>query len=589
MLEAEDLVSLLAELRAVGTDLTMVEVKASAHGLPKSVRETLSAFSNGRGGVVILGLAESDGFLPATGFDPAKIRDDLASCCADELTPPVRADIEIVAVDGASVVVADVPELDAPQKPCYVTARGMANGSYLRGGDGDRRMTQYEIQQLMANRGQPLDDDQVVGEASLDDLDRDATTLLLSRVRRSQPRVFASLSDVEALLRLHVIKRDESGVPHPTLAGLLALGVYPQQFAPQLALSFVVVPGTGMDRIPAGGKRFSDNRTIEGSIPSMVEESLAAIGANMAYRSIVDGLGRVDVPEYPTEALREAVVNALMHRDYSPLARGTQVQIEMYSDRFVVRSPGGLFGTINEEDLGLDGMTSNRNPRLSRLLQDVVVPGTDRVVCESRGSGIPTMIAQLRRAGMDPPTFRSTLSHFELGFPRSTVLDEETVTWLNSIGQPGLTHEQRVALALMRQGHEVSNASLRRLGLERHEATAALRDLVDRHLAYSYGGRKFARYSLRRQLAPADELLFGGLLDDDEMSADAVRNVGRPSRQEEVLALFDGRKTLTAHQVKAATGLGLAMVRRYLARLVESGDLVPTAPTNDRKRAYRRP
>jgi ATP-dependent DNA helicase RecG len=74
------------------------------------------------------------------------------------------------------------------------------------------------------------------------------------------------------------------------------------------------------------------------------------------------------VSEYPVEALREAVVNALMHRDYAQVARGTQVQVEMYPDRLLVRNPGGLFGPVSEGELGLEGVSSSRNPVLAALL-----------------------------------------------------------------------------------------------------------------------------------------------------------------------------------------------------------------------------
>jgi ATP-dependent DNA helicase RecG len=70
------------------------------------------------------------------------------------------------------------------------------------------------------------------------------------------------------------------------------------------------------------------------------------------------GVGREDAYEYPIEALREAVVNALMHRDYGPLARGTQVQVEMYPDRLLIRNPGGLFGAVSEDELGTEGVSS---------------------------------------------------------------------------------------------------------------------------------------------------------------------------------------------------------------------------------------
>lgn len=141
----------------------------------------------------------------------------------------------------------------------------------------------------------------------------------------------------------------------------------------------------------------------------------------------------------------------------------------------------------------------------------------------------------------------------------------------------------------MRQGHDVTNATLRRLGLERHEATAALLDLVDRGLVFSTGGRKFAKYALRQNLAETRESLFGDLFDDEPGTTPSRGKTGRPSRRDEVLELFDDGRTLTAHEVGDATGLGIAMVRRYLSQLVETGLLAATAQTTDRKRAYRRP
>jgi len=107
-------------LRRPGTDLPLVEAKAAVGALPKSVRETLSAFSNDRGGLVLLGPAEESGFAPAADFDAAKTRDDLASLCSDAVEPPVRANVDIVDVEGAQIVVASVPEMDPGSKPCYV-------------------------------------------------------------------------------------------------------------------------------------------------------------------------------------------------------------------------------------------------------------------------------------------------------------------------------------------------------------------------------------------------------------------------------------------------------------------------------------
>ena len=413
--------SLVREVRAVGSDTSSIEVKAAAGKLPRTVTETLSAFCNGSGGTLILGLDEASGFRPVPGFDPVRIREALARASADDIVPPVRSAIEIVPFEGAYVVVAHIPEIDPLSKPCYIKDRGEYQGSFIRGGDGDRKLTEYEVGLLRANRGQPRYDRDPVDDALLADLDDDGVTALLRRARQRQPRAFRSVSEEVALQRLGVLVPAGSGqdVLVPSLAGLLTLGVYPQQFFPQLNVTFVVLPAVAKGVIPEGGPRFIDNRSFGGPIPVMVIDAVDAIARNMRVAATVKGVGREDAYEYPIEALREAVVNALMHRDYGPLARGTQVQVEMYPDRLLIRNPGGLFGAVSEDELGIEGVSSSRNSVLSALLQEVNLPDTDHVVCENRGTGIPTMLEQLRRSGNASVKFSNAISHFTVVFSRS--------------------------------------------------------------------------------------------------------------------------------------------------------------------------
>lgn len=582
--DLSDLEALVALLRRRQTDFSTVEVKAAGGGLPKSTRETLSAFSNDRGGLLLLGLAEEQGFAPAAGFEAGKIRDDLASLCSDALEPPVRAEIDIADVDGAPVVMATVPEMDAAAKPCFVKARGMSAGSYTRGGDGDRLLTQYEIFLLHSNRGQPRDDYDVVDGAMTEDLDPDATDRLLRRVRQREPRPFQSVDDETALMRLGVLRRTPEG-PRVTLAGLLTLGTWPQQFFPQLCVTFVAVPATSKDTVPEGAPRFTDNATIRGPMPQMIEETVRAILRNTRTAGHVGGIGRRDVGEYPVEALREAVTNALAHRDYSPLARGTQVQVELFADRLVVRNPGGLFGTVTPDDLGQEGVSSSRNGYLMPLLADVYLPGTDQVVADNRGSGIPDMLARLRRADLTLPTFDSRLTGFTVTFPKHTLLTAETLQWIEGLGQPGLSRAQVSALALMREGRQVSNGTLRQLGLDSREATQALADLVTRGLAHKVGGRRYAEY-----VFDADRLDRPGLFDvPAEITSSAASTRRRYDRGQQIADLFADGHTLPASEVAVRTGIGIAMANRYLSRLVAAGRLEATAPARSPLRTYRRP
>jgi len=180
----------------------------------------------------------------------------------------------------------------------------------------------------------------------------------------------------------------------------------------------VAYPGSSTEDVPIGGPRFLDNRTFDGPIPYIVEEAVAAVLRNTSVRSFVEGTGRRDVYDYPVEALREVIVNALIHRDYSIYSRGTPVQIVLYTDRLTVANPGGLFGAVTEDDLGGEGVSSTRNPVLVKLLQDVHLPDSDRTVCENRASGIPTMLRELRRAGSALPQFHNRITRFKVVLPR---------------------------------------------------------------------------------------------------------------------------------------------------------------------------
>jgi ATP-dependent DNA helicase RecG len=133
----------------------------------------------------------------------------------------------------------------------------------------------------------------------------------------------------------------------------------------------------------------------------LVRETLHQLTRAVRRRTVVaPGGGAATVYEYPIEALREAIVNAVVHRDLGPYALGTQVQVEVYPDRITVRNPGGLFGAVRVDTLGEPGLSSSRNALLLKLLEDVEIPGEGRTVCENRASGIRTMVRAMKAAGL---------------------------------------------------------------------------------------------------------------------------------------------------------------------------------------------
>lgn len=411
--------AVLARLRQLGGEPAKVEVKKAAGGLPRSVVETVSAFSNTNGGLIVLGVHESEGFTTVRLPDPAKLRDDLVSAVSDQLVPPVRPSVELVSVDGDVLVVAEIDPLLPDQRPCYVASRGIATGSFVRTGDGDRRMTQAEIGLAIANQAQPRYDAEPVPEAGFEDLDGAALARTLARVRDTS-RSLRDVDDETALRRIRVLVPDEEGQLVPSVSGVLTFGMFPQQFFPQLTISLVVIPG-----VEDGGTdtpRFEDNPVIRGAIPDLVAETISVLRRHMSVRGYVNGAGRREQPDYPLEAVREAIVNAVLHRDYSPVTRGTQIQVELQPDRLVVRSPGSLYGPVRVDELGAEGVSSSRNAFLATLLADTYLPRSDRLVAENRASGIPAMIRVLQQVGLGRPIFTNLPSRFEVQFSRAAVM-----------------------------------------------------------------------------------------------------------------------------------------------------------------------
>ncbi|WP_436527232.1 AlbA family DNA-binding domain-containing protein [Actinoplanes sp. HUAS TT8] len=151
-----------------------MEAKRASGGLPKAIRETLSAFSNTDGGTILLGVDEQTDFSVVELADPSALRNSLVQMSRDDITPSLQISAEVVEAEGHRLVVAEVPPLSADRRPAYVTAQGISAGSYLRGGDGDRHMAEAEIAMVMAARTQPLYDREPVDGTSAQDLDDEA-------------------------------------------------------------------------------------------------------------------------------------------------------------------------------------------------------------------------------------------------------------------------------------------------------------------------------------------------------------------------------------------------------------------------------
>lgn len=399
-METSMLLELVQRIRQYQCEYQTVEVKAASGGTPKRLYDTLSSFSNqDTGGVIVFGLDEKKDFEIVGVYDVQALQHDLSEQCK-QMEPEVRPLVTTVEIDGKYVVSAEIPGLDIAERPVFYRGAGRLRGSYIRSGDADEPMSEYEIYSYEAFRHRKRDDIRVIDTDVGTRYRQSALDEYLSRLRRKS-RHLRDIDSDEELLELMGIRHKGQ----PTLTGLLNFGVYPQSVFPRLCITAVVVPGTAIGDTGDKGERFLANEMICGTLCEMLEDAITFVERNQRHRTVIGDDGRRrDQPEFPLKAVREVILNALIHRDYSQYTEGTPVTVCMYTDRMEVTNKGGLYGRVCVERLG-QTHPDTRNPAIASVME--VLDQT-----ENRYSGIPTIRSEMKKAGLPEPVFRSKNGEF---------------------------------------------------------------------------------------------------------------------------------------------------------------------------------
>lgn len=411
MLE-KDLEDLVKKIQSFHSELNNVEVKSAHDGCPKKLYDTISSFSNlAGGGIIVFGLNETLDFTVTGVYDAADLQKKITEQCK-QMHPVVRALFTCTKIDENIVVAAEIPEIDIADKPCFYMGRGRLTGSYIRVGDADEQMTEYEIYSYDAFRKKYQDDIRIIEQATFALLDPNRLSEYILTLKRHKSKLaFMSSEEIYELMRI-----TKNGIP--SLAGLLLFGKYPQGLFPQLCITAIVVPGTKVGEIGNLGERFIDNRRIDGTLPEMLEEAVRFVQNNMSIKTIIDPKTgkRHDKEEYPLLAVREIILNALIHRDYSIHTEGMPIQLILYKDRMEVQNPGGLYGRIHISDLG-KVQPDTRNPSLAVIMEDLGLT-------ENRYSGIPTIYRATREAGLTSPCFSDNRGSFRVTLYNEMAINE---------------------------------------------------------------------------------------------------------------------------------------------------------------------
>lgn len=567
MVSVKQLDAIVARLRGQGTDDGTVEAKSCGHGLSKDIWETVSSFANTAGGLIICGIDEEEEFAPVAQFDLDRVRDQFVEGVGDGgsasvVAHPPHYELSRGMVDGSQVLLIEVEELGIQEKPCYIVARGVQGGSYKRVDDKDIRLSPSELYEMQSVLVPSDADSGLVAEATVDDLDDDLVAAVIDGRRRQSPRVLKGADTREQQLeRLNITTREGS----VRLAGLLATGLYPQQYYPKLVIDVAVHPGTRKSE--PGGPRFIDRQICDGPLSACIEDALLAIGRNVRKISYVVGAGRRDEWEVPEEALREALANAVIHREYSPMFLGQAVSVDIYSDRIEVTNPGGLWGGKTLDTLE-DGESRCRNAKLMALMGAVPLEHAKGYVAESQGSGISSMIREMESRSLGRPQFVAKYDSFKVVFARYGAELEHNRMWIAQHARRALERREETLLALLRgHGAPMTVSEIRSmLGWDSDDIRSVCAQLQAEGLLREDAAGAFAAAEgtpdVTQRRSAADEL------------------------RASILAYMEPSEVYSAQELAEALDTSVSRVRYALPKLIEKELVRATAGTHSRNRRY---
>ena len=413
-MQEQEVIEAIKYMQKYQTETEKLEAKTAKGEFPKKCYDTISSFSNTSGGIIIFGINENNNFIEQDVYDVNDLQKQVTALCSTAMEPKIRPEFLPITYNGKKLLAVKIEALPQIQKPCYYKSLGIQKGSFTRVGDSDEHMTEYEIYSLESYKSNVQEDLRPIPRANLEDFKQDKLKKYIEKMKIKKPN-FANFSD-EKILALSGIIDSKTG--EPTLAGTLLFAEWPQAYLPQLFIACVVVPGRKLGDIGELGQRFDDNERVEGTIEEMLEGALNFVRRNIGTMVIIDNDGkRTDVPHYPMKAIKEAIANALIHRDYSIFREGAYIYVQIYDDRIEVISPGGLYGKCKLENLGTNQMMESRNKTIVQILEET----TD--IVENRHTGIATMREEMKNMNLPEPEIEVSEGDFRVIF-RKKVIDD---------------------------------------------------------------------------------------------------------------------------------------------------------------------
>lgn len=393
--------------------------------------DTFSSFSNTSGGIIIFGVDEKNNY-DICGITNPDIFQKKITEQSLMMEPKIRPIITICEYNEKIVASAEIPELDVFNKPCYYSGKGKMKGSYIRVGDADLPMTDYEIYSFDAFKYKTEDELRSKERIEKDIFNEISINAFLDKIISIKPNLINL--DKDTILKMNGIIDKNN---YPTVCGILNFGKYPQIFSPNLDIVAVRCSTNDYGVEDQNGIRFLDNKRLDGTISEMLKLAISFVINNIKKATRINDSGvREDVLEYPIKAIREIILNALIHRDYSIHTENEPIRLTIFDDRIEISNPGGLYGRLSLDELG-KVHSDIRNPFIASILEILEVT-------ENRYSGIPTIYAEMKKAGLMEPKFESVRGTFKVTLynsKKTDIINEDFVSKIKAYCKTPRTKE----------------------------------------------------------------------------------------------------------------------------------------------------
>lgn len=575
-----------------GDETDRIEAKKAANGVGKSFLETVSALSNEPdlgGGYILLGITKNDKNEPnyiITGVsDPDTLQNDIAGMCRQCFNIPIRPTLKVIQHSQGNILLVYIPEANAHDKPVYIKNKGLEKGAYRRIGSSDQICTLEDMDLLFQLRSKRKYDETPEERASLEDFDPkalEAYRFERKRIKADAPELRYNDSD---LLKSLQATLTEKGCTLPTIGGLLLFGtpmVMRRLFPLTNHVDYMLIEGR--EWVGDSDRRYTALEMCESlmtGIPRLLNQIMNDIPQIFALEE--NGMQRKDNPLIPRKVIREAVVNALMHRDYRV---SSPVQIIKYANRIEFRNMG--YSLKPKEQLGLPGSIC-RNDILSKVFHDINY-------AEAKGTGIGAMRDEMKKCSLSVPLIESNRANnlFVLTLLPHHLFDKKDIEWLYNFKSCNLTDEEARTLIVVREMGAISNVDYRNINaVDTLTASSHLRRLRDFGLLEQKGSGSATYYVPTKKLLSPDKsslpgelssITGGALLESLKKEADNLKKRSSPKEIKALIKHVCALQPLKLGEIAAILGKAPRHVRdRYLTPMLKEEELeyiFPEAPAH---------